>query len=129
MRCVALLVLVLMAACTPGLRGPASASIPVPGKVSASPTCPVVRNPPDPACSPRPVPGAVIVVLDGTGSEVARATSGPDGGFLLHLPSGTYQVVPQPVNGFVAAPSASDLTLDAGSQPPPLDIVYDTGIR
>ncbi len=125
----ALILLVCATACTPASQTGTTTSIPVGGTVSASPVCPIVRNPPDPACSPRPVRGAVIVVLGENGREVTRGTSGADGGFRLNLPPGTYRVVPQPVEGLIGAPSATDLAVEAGSQPPDLVIVYDTGIR
>jgi hypothetical protein len=41
------------------------------GTVRAGPVCPVEASSPNPQCAPRPVPGAVIVVTDTTGQELA----------------------------------------------------------
>ena len=57
------------------------------GRSPARPA-PSSRNPPDPACAERPVAGAVIVVRDGYGAEVARATTAADGTFLVGVPGG-----------------------------------------
>ena len=40
------------------------------GVALAGPVCPVETVPPDPNCAARPVAGAVILVRDGSGSEV-----------------------------------------------------------
>ena len=48
------------------------------GTALAGPICPVEKIPPDPACAPRPVAGAVVVVRDASGAEVARTTTGAD---------------------------------------------------
>src|SRR4051812_27054115 len=57
----------------------ASATTGIRGKATAGPVCPVERVPPESACAPRPVVGAVLVVRDAAGNEVARATTGTDG--------------------------------------------------
>src|SRR3954465_4071633 len=71
------------------------------GSATAGPTCPVEKVPADPACAPRPVRGAVLVVRDGSGVEVARATTGADGTFFVALGPGSYVVAPQPVEGLM----------------------------
>ncbi len=40
---------------------------------AAGPTCPVEKIPPDPACAPRPVAGATILIKAGAGTIVATA--------------------------------------------------------
>jgi hypothetical protein len=49
------------------------------GTALAGPVCQVETIPPDPACAPRPVAGAVILIRDASGTEVARTTTGADG--------------------------------------------------
>ncbi|MDP9483863.1 MAG: carboxypeptidase-like regulatory domain-containing protein [Chloroflexota bacterium] len=102
------------------------------GVAGAGPVCPVER-PGDPACAPRPVAGAVIVVTRPDGSEVARVTTAADGRFSLNLPPGDYVLVPQPVQGMMGtAPSVPfnvGPTGQPGSSQPLLQVEYDTGIR
>jgi hypothetical protein len=99
------------------------------GIVLAGPTCPVERDPPDPACADQPVGGAVLLVRDGSGAEVARVTSGADGTFAAELAPGLYRVVPQPVEGLLGTASEMDVEVEADQPRPALIILYDTGIR
>ena len=100
------------------------------GTAMAGPTCPVERDPPDPDCADRPVAGAEILVLDASGSEVARVTTGEDGTFSVVLEAGSYQLVPQPVEGLMGgAPAPVAVELEAGKPPDPVNLAYDTGIR
>ncbi len=99
------------------------------GRVTAGPVCPVERVPPDPACAPRPVAGAVLVVSDPSGREVTRATSDAQGGFSIALPPGRYTLTPQPVEGLLGTAPPVEVTIVAGGPPVSLEIQYDTGIR
>jgi hypothetical protein len=72
------------------------------GRAVAGPVCPVERIPPDPACADRPVAGAVIVIRDAGGAEVARATTAEDGTFLVGVPGGLRNVEPRPPKAFPA---------------------------
>jgi RND superfamily putative drug exporter len=72
----------------------------------------------------RPMAGAVVTLADQSGRQVARATTGPDGGYRLDVPTGgTYllivaapQVAPSAVLVAVAdAPVTRDVTLSGGS--------------
>jgi hypothetical protein len=128
-RTVALLLAIaaLVAACQqPAATGPTTT---VSGLVVAGPTCPVVRDPPDPACEDRPVAGADIVAVDAQGQEVARASTDDDGGFTLDLPAGEYQLVPQPVEGLLGTASPTAIVVVDGAPLEPVTILYDTGIR
>jgi len=99
------------------------------GTVRAGPTCPVERIPPDPACAERPVVGAVLVVNDAAGREVARVTTSAGGVFALDLAPGSYHLTPEPVAGLMGTPGPIDVTVEAGQPPSVLQISYDTGIR
>jgi len=101
----------------------------VTGIVLAGPTCPVVRDPPDPACEDRPVAGAEIVVVDVQGQEVARASSDAEGQFSLALAAGEYQLVPQPVDGLLGTASPMPIVVVEGEPLEPVTFLYDTGIR
>jgi hypothetical protein len=102
----------------------------VSGSVHAGPVCPVER-PGDSSCAPRAVDGAVLVIERASGGEVARATSGVDGTFSVHLPPGDYRIVPQPVSGLLGTAQPMTLTVaaDGTTSPSRIDISYDTGIR
>jgi hypothetical protein len=98
------------------------------GSATAGPVCPVEKVPPDPACAARPVVGATLVVRDGSGREIARATTGPDGTFFVTVPAGTYVVEPQAVQGLMGTAPPQDVTVAAGATAT-MTVVYDTGIR
>lgn len=98
------------------------------GTVTAGPTCPVERDPPDPACADRPVEGAVLVFSDQAGSEVVRVTSAEDGTFAVELAPGAYRVTALPVTGLMGTPGPMDVQVVAG-EAADLPVSYDTGIR
>jgi len=101
------------------------------GRAVAGPVCPVERIPPDPACADRPVAGAVIVIRDAGGAEVARATTAEDGTFLVGVPGGgSWTVEPQPAEGLLGtAPAIVVEVADEPSAWAAVDVAYDTGIR
>lgn len=99
------------------------------GTVTAGPTCPVERDPPDPACTARPVAGAVLVFAGADGTEVARVTSAADGTFSVELAPGAYRVTPEPVDGLMGTPAPMDVEVEAGQPMTELQVSYDTGIR
>jgi hypothetical protein len=101
----------------------------VSGTVTAGPTCPVVTNPPDPACAERPVAGAVLVIRDRGGSEVGRVTTAQDGSFAFQLAPGSYQLIPQPVKGLMGTAAPIDVRVEAGQPMTEVHVSYDTGIR
>lgn len=98
------------------------------GLATAGPVCPVEKNPPDPSCAPRPVSGAVVVVRSPAGTEVARATTGTDGSFLVAVPPGQYIVEGLPAAGLMGTPGPQDVTVGSGAAAT-IDLSYDTGIR
>jgi hypothetical protein len=120
----AILALFFVAAC----QQPVS-EFPIRGVVTAGPVCPVVTDPPGPACEDRPVGGAEIVVTDASGAEVARVESGEDGSFSATVPvAGRYSLAPQPVEGLLGTAASVDVFVE-DAEHPPVVIVYDTGIR
>ena len=98
------------------------------GLATAGPVCPVERVPPDPACAPRPVVGAKLVIRDSSGKEVATAVTGSDGAFFVELKPGDYVVEPQPVEGLMGTAAAQSASVGDGG-PTVVQIDYDTGIR
>ncbi len=111
----------------PSLGGSAPS---ISGTVTAGPVCPVERIPPLPGCSPRPVGGAVVVVDDSSGREVARATTGTDGTYRVAVPAtGMFTVSALPVQGLMRPPAPITVTLPAPGASATADLEYDTGIR
>jgi hypothetical protein len=134
-------VLVLIAACT---QPPGSGSSPAPsaspvasaaastlhGTAAAGPTCPVERASPLPGqCAPRAVAGAVLVITDAANHEVARVTTGADGGFSVALGPGSYTLTPQPVEGLMGTAQPITFSVPVASAGTDLAVEYDTGIR
>jgi hypothetical protein len=99
----------------------------VTGTVSAGPTCPVERIPPDPNCADRPVSGAEIIFVNDGGNSVGSVSSDADGRFSISLPAGRYTLNPQPLPGFSGtAPTQMLLISNADVA---VKLRYDTGIR
>jgi hypothetical protein len=98
------------------------------GRATAGPVCPVEQIPPDPQCAARPVAGAVLVVRDARGSQLARVTTGADGAFFVSLPPGDYVVEPQPANGLMGTAGPQNVKVSDGLVST-IQLDYDTGIR
>lgn len=97
------------------------------GVVRAGPTCPVQR-PGDSACADRAVSGAVLVIKDAGGAEVARFTTDGSGLFRIDLAPGDYTLEPRPVPTAMGVAPPQQVTVVAGRLTL-LDVGYDTGIR
>ena len=65
----------------------------------AGPTCPVETVPPDPACAPRPVAGAVVDIKDAAGARIASVTLDAAGLGFAEVPPGGYLVVARSAEG------------------------------
>jgi hypothetical protein len=113
----------------PGVPAPGGGTggvIGIRGTATAGPVCPVMR-PGDTNCADRPVAGALVHVLDATGTEVATLETDAAGAFAVTLPPGRYRVVPDPVPGLMGTAQAVDVTVGAGQVV--VQLTYDTGIR
>jgi hypothetical protein len=117
--------LVTLVACA----APAPDAVVLRGVAVSGPTCPVETTAPDPACGPRPVVGAEILMRDGQGDVVARVRSGEDGRFAISVPPGRYEVVPQAVPGMMGGAAPLVVELRDGVTPAEILVAYDTGIR
>ncbi|MEO8247623.1 MAG: hypothetical protein ABI622_10955 [Chloroflexota bacterium] len=124
MRRIFVLLLILGSLCA---CAPAEPMVVVPVTVVAGPTCPVISDPPDPACDDRPVDGAELLVMGANGQQVAAVRSDARGRADLHLAIGSYTVRPQPVEGLMG--TAAQVALVVSASPEALVISYDTGIR
>jgi hypothetical protein len=95
---------------------------------TAGPTCPVETVPPDPACAPRPVGGATIVIQDAQGNEVAKVSTDPSGVVFVPLSAGAYLVRGIDTGTLPTAPEPQKVVVEAG-QVAAVVLAYDTGIR
>jgi hypothetical protein len=100
----------------------------VTGRAVSGPSCPVVTEPPDPACDDRPVADAEMVIVDEAGNEVARVRTDGEGRFIVELGAGEYRLVPQPVEGLMGTPPGVGIVVHETDVDVGL-ISYDTGIR
>jgi hypothetical protein len=114
----------------PGVPGPGDGTtggvIGIRGIATAGPVCPVAK-PNDPNCADRPVVGALVHVIDATGTEVATMETDATGAFVVTLPPGRYRVVPDPVEGLMG--TAAPVVVTVGATLAQVQLMYDTGIR
>ena len=94
---------------------------------AAGPTCPV-ETLGDPACAPRPVPGAKVSILDAQGREVSTVVLDAKGAAVVALPAGKYVVRAQPAAGLMGTPEAMEVAVFDGRLTS-VELSYDTGIR
>lgn len=66
------------------------------GRVVASPTCPVERDPPDPQCAPRGFSALLRVYRLSDHHTVARPRTTDQGRFTVRLPAGRYGLSARP---------------------------------
>ena len=99
------------------------------GVVMAGPTCPVERNPPDPACADRPTATNIWISRKTAPQQVIATTqSDKQGTFQLSLPPGEYVI--QAGSSGLPFPRCSDTTATVGpSGYTNVVVSCDTGIR
>ena len=124
-----LLAIWLLAGCAGAGTPTAILSTGVRGTVTAGPTCPVMSEPPDPACADKPVAGAVIIVTDAGGAQVGRVTTAANGTYAVGLVPGVYTLTPQPANGLLGTAEPQTVRVELSGAFVTLDFSYDTGIR
>lgn len=96
--------------------------------VVAGPVCPVETMPPDPACAPRPLPGAELVVTAADGAT-RTLVAGGDGVAAGVLEPGRYTVTPGAVAGVLGTAAPFELEIADPAALVEQDVIYDTGIR
>jgi hypothetical protein len=122
--------ILLVTACGGSPAMPAPSVVPGTGvaiTATAGPTCPV-EEPGDPACAPRPVAGATVLILDGQGQTVATVVLDDTGSGSAALPPGDYVIEAQPANGLMGTPELVNATVISGALTR-AELAYDTGIR
>jgi hypothetical protein len=131
-RSSAILPLILVAVgCAPsGTPGPSVEMGILEVRAQAGPVCPVETEEPDPACEPRPVADARVLVQPGDGRDiiVAEGSTDENGVVRLEVPVGSYIVLGTEVQGLFGVPEQ----VQAQVGPDAVTVVtltYDTGIR
>lgn len=108
---------------------PPTANSGVDGTVTLGPTCPVVRNPPDPQCADKPYATTIQVIAVGSpdGSPFASVESDKEGKYKIMLPPGEYAL--QPVGGSVLPRCETKNIKVIQSKILEVNLTCDTGIR
>lgn len=97
------------------------------GTVMLGPTCPVMRDPPDPQCADKPYATTIQVSRKGSSSVFATGKSNADGTFQFSLPPGAYTLS---ASGGTVLPRCSPTETTVGqSGYVTVNISCDTGIR
>lgn len=106
---------------------PTPASSGIRGTILLGPTCPVMRDPPDPQCADKPFATTILVYRTGSNTVMATGKSTANGTFEISLPSGTYTLA---VRGGTVLPRCSPVDAVVGqSGYVTANISCDTGIR
>ena len=120
----------LVACQGPGAGASAAATVHVTGHVTAGPVCPVERNPPDPACAPRPVAGGHVSVVDpASAAVIGTTTTVQDGAYAVDVPPGSYELRAEADPPGIGGTKPVPFVADRGNQGMTVDIELDTGIR
>lgn len=101
----------------------------VSGHILLGPTCPVMQNPPDPACADKPYQTTIQVIKVGSPSSApfTTATSNAQGYYEVSLPPGEYAL--QPVGGAVLPRCETKEVTVVANGTLILNLACDTGIR
>lgn len=97
------------------------------GTVTLGPTCPVVKNPPDPKCADKRYSTSVVAYRNGGTDAFATTTSKADGTFTLVVPPGAYKVVANP--GGTPRCASVDTNLKLNTHVSMIVLQCDTSIR
>lgn len=97
------------------------------GTVLLGPTCPVMRDPPDPQCADRPYETAITVRRAGSNSTFVIGKSDVSGLYKFSLPPGSYTLV---ASGGTTLPRCAEVDVTVGATGyVTIPISCDTGIR
>ena len=108
-------------------KAPSSDTTGVHGTVLLGPTCPVMRNPPDPQCGDRPYATTIVVRRAGADATFATGKSDATGAFQFSLSTGSYTLS---AGGGTMLPRCSPVNIVVPATGyTTADISCDTGIR
>jgi len=99
------------------------------GQVLLGPTCPVERDPPDPACADKPYKTTLVIMTPDRSKTVARFNSDTNGQFSVDVPPGSY-IISQAAGGAMLprCGTSGPITVPSGGYAT-TTISCDTGIR
>lgn len=99
----------------------------VQGTVSLGPTCPVMRDPPDPQCADKPYATAIVVYRVGSSAPFILGSSDASGVFKFSLAPGSYTLQ---AKGGTTLPRCNEMNVTVPATGyVTADISCDTGIR
>ena len=97
------------------------------GTISLGPTCPVMREPPDPACADKPYATAIVAYREGVSTPYLIGNSDSTGKFSLPLPTGKFTLQ---AGGPSSLPRCAPVTVSVIKNAwTTMNISCDTGIR
>jgi hypothetical protein len=113
-----------------GTGGPPSETGRLEVHAVAAPVCPVEKQPPDPACAPRPVAAATVLLSPADGREIllGRGVTDARGIVTFDIGPGDYLVTGMEMAGLMGGRVEAKATVVAGRTASVL-LEYDTGIR
>ena len=98
----------------------------VSGTILLGPTCPVMRDPPDPKCADKPIFGEFIVQNAMGNIEFTRFSTDADGTFSVSLPVGEYSVTWAEPRGMGIQGHLVNVQVGETNE---YTITFDTGVR
>ncbi len=98
------------------------------GTVLLGPSCPVMRNPPDPQCADKPYQSTFVITTLGGNRVIKSFSSDIAGKFKVNLPPGEYSIRSASTNNIYPRCSSNDVTVRVGIFTD-IPISCDTGIR
>ncbi len=101
-----------------------SALIAITGRAEVGPTCPVMRNPPDPQCADKPYTGILTLTNTATGKKYTPLIAS-DGTFTVSLTRGVYDIGTASTSPFPRCSGKVEVTGPSAHIP----IMCDSGIR
>ncbi len=122
---------VVLASATPSkVRLEIMSGVRVTGTVTLSPVCPVARNPPDPACAPKPYRTALQIRHRSSGTLAKTVSTSTSGTFVLTLAPGAYVLQVKKGVSVSIYPRCTPIDfVVAPRKPLHLEMSCDTGIR
>ncbi|MFA5944378.1 MAG: hypothetical protein WC876_07935 [Candidatus Thermoplasmatota archaeon] len=125
-----LVVLFLLASALAGCMGePDVTDSGIEGTAMMGPTCPVQRDPPDPACADRPYEGDLVVTTPDQGRVIKGFTTDAQGEFRVAVAPGDHSIRNDPASDNLPWCSVQGtITVVAGAFTR-VEVSCDTGIR
>ena len=112
-----------------GIVLPSGALSFITGVVLLGPTCPVVRNPPDPQCADKPFQTNLVLTTVGGTKIIKTFSSKASGKFTVQVPPGTYEIHPAANSPMLPRCNVVDNILVHYGLPTNVTVSCDTGIR